>query len=57
MDRRCCDLLLNEHCKKLFVFLDNYGDETKNLELKWLLKVGTRLQRWRFETYRDIKSL
>ena len=36
MDNRCRDLLLQEHCKKLFLLMDSFWDEIRdfNFDLK-----------------------
>ena len=40
MDNKCRDLLLQEHCKKLFLLMASFWDEIKyfNFDLKWLFK-------------------
>ena len=40
MDTKCQDLLLQEHCKKIFLLMDSFWDEVRdfNFHLKWLLR-------------------
>ena len=42
------DLLLQEHCKKLFLLMDSVWDEIKdfNFDLKWLFKVRNHLEKF-----------
>ena len=44
---KCRNLLLQEHCKKLFLLMDSFLDETKDFkfDLKWLFKVGNHLDK------------
>ena len=48
MDIECRDLLLQEHCKKIFLLMDSFWDETKdfNSDLKWLFKVKDHLEKF-----------
>ena len=48
MDNKCRDLLLQEHCKKLFLLMDSFWDEIKdfNFDLKWLFKVRNHLEKF-----------
>ena len=48
MDNKCRDLLLQEHCKKLFLLMDSFWDEIKdfNFHLKWLFKVRNHLEKF-----------
>ena len=48
MDNKCRDLLLQEHCKKLFLLMDSFWDEIKdfNFDLKWLFKVRNHLKKF-----------
>ena len=47
MDNKCRDLLLEEHCKKLFLLIDSFWDQIRdfNFDLKWLFKVKNHLQK------------
>ena len=47
LDGRCRDLLLQEHCKKLFNLMDIFWCDIKYVELNvnWLLKVKTHLNK------------
>ena len=47
MDHKGCNLLLQEHCKKLFLLLDCLWDDFKDFsfDLKWLLKVKNYLDK------------
>ena len=47
MDNNCRDLLLQEHCKKLFLLMDSFRDEIRdfNFDLKWLFKVRNYLEK------------
>ena len=61
MDNKCRDLLLQEHCKKLFLLMDSFWDEIKdfNFDLKWLFKVRNHLEKFERklqETKRKILS-
>ena len=46
-DGRCRDLLLQEHCKRLFNLMDIFWCDIKYVELdfNWLLKVKTHLDK------------
>ena len=47
MDNNCRDLLLQEHCKKLFLLMDSFWDEIGdfNFDLRWLFKVRNCLEK------------
>ena len=47
MDNKCRDLLLQEHCKKLFLLMDSFWDEIRdfNFHLKWLFKIRNYLEK------------
>ena len=47
LDGRCRDLLLQEHCKKLFNLVDNFLCDIRYVEVDiiWLLKVKTHLDK------------
>ena len=47
IDNKCSDLLLQERCKKLFLLMDRFWDETKyfNFDLKWLFKARNHLKK------------
>ena len=47
MDNKCRNLVLQEPCKKLFLLMDIFWDETKdfNFDLKWLSKVKNHLKK------------
>ena len=47
LDRRYHDLLLQEHCKKLFNLMDSFLCDIKYVEVdvNWLLKVKTHLDK------------
>ena len=47
LDGRCCDLLLQEHCKKLFNLMDIFWCDIKYVEVDviWLLKVKILLDK------------
>ena len=46
MDHKCRNLLLQEHCKKLFLLMGSFWDEIRdfNFDLKWLFKVRNYLE-------------
>ena len=48
LNERCRDLLLQEHCKKLFNLMDIFWCDIKYIELDitWLLKVKTHLDKF-----------
>ena len=48
MDSKCRDLLLQEHCKKLFLLMHSFWDEIKdfNFDLKWLFQVRNHLEKF-----------
>ena len=47
MDAKCRDLLLQEHCKKVFLLMDSFWHDIKdfNFDFKWLLKVRNHLEK------------
>ena len=47
MDNKCRDLLLQEHCKKLFLLIHSFWHEIKdfNFDLKWFFKVRNHLDK------------
>ena len=47
MGNKCRDLLLQEHCKKIFLLMDSFWDERKdfNFDVKWLFKVRNHLEK------------
>ena len=47
MDTKCRDLLLQEHCKKLFFLIDSFWHDIKdfNFDFEWLLKVRNHLEK------------
>ena len=47
LNGRCRDLLLQEHCKKLFNFMDTFWCDIKYVEVDviWLMKVKTHLDK------------
>ena len=47
MDNKCRHLLLQEHCKKLFLLMDSFWDEIKdfNFDLKKLFEVRNHLEK------------
>ena len=49
MDIKYRDLLLQEHCKKLFLLMDSFWDEIKdfNFDLKGLFKVRNHLEKFK----------
>ena len=46
MDHKCRNLLLQEHCKKLFLLMGSFWDEIRdfNFDLKWLFKIRNYLE-------------
>ena len=47
LDGSCRDLLLQEHCKRLFNLMDTFWRDIKYVEVDviWLLKVKTHLDK------------
>ena len=47
MNNKCRDLLLQEHCKKLFILIDSFWDEIidVNFDLKWFFKVRNYIEK------------
>ena len=45
LDGRCRDFLLQEHCKKLFNLTDIFWCDIKYVDVIWLLKVKTDLDK------------
>ena len=64
MDNKSCNLLLQEHCKKLFLLMDSFWDEIKgfNFDFKWLFKGRNHLEKlerkkWTLSKNAEIKKL
>ena len=47
MEIKCRDLLLEEHCEKLFCLMDSFWEEIAgaNVDLNWLIKVRSHLDK------------
>ena len=47
MEIKCRDLLLEEHCEKLFCLMDSFWEEIAgaNVDLNWLVKVRSHLDK------------
>ena len=47
MERKCWDLLLEEHCEKLFCLMDSFWEVIvgANVNLNWLIKIRSHLDK------------